>query len=392
MATTNEEEKSLFDQFEFIGFDEDSEVIGTTDPVKEIDEEIDEKVTKKEKESDDESDEIEFFEDDDVSKDKDTKKEKEEVAKETDSKKKETPSDQDSSSSFLQVLAKSLYEEGVLSSFDDKTEIKQATDFIELINKEIIDNVQSYKDDLPEEIKTLIEHYEEGVPLKDLLEVRVAKDEYKRIDPEKLADNEDLMKKLIRADLKIRGYEDDEIDDEIKDIFALDKEEARAKKALLNLQKRQDHAEKEMVETERTRQADEIKKRDDNIKAIRKTVDDTAEFAGITLSKQHKKEAFDMLMKPVAQINGRPVNAITKAQLDNPAEFQTKLALAFSLSKGFTDFSVFGKTAKSKTMVELEEQARKAAEKIKPGTVVKGGLSSEEDDDTPGSFLRGIRL
>lgn len=394
MAKQHEEETSLFESFDFEGFDEDTEFKQVSVEKDETDDDDDskEKSTDFEEEVDDVF--LETIDDDSSDKKKvtGTKKEttEEEVVEEIDDKKKETPSDNNSSSSFLQVLAKSLYEEGVLSSFDENTKIEKATDFIDLINSEISTNIEAYKNDLPDEIKTLIEVYEEGVPLNELLNLRSKKIEYAKIDADKLESNDDLMKQLIREDMKLRGYDDEEITEEIKDIFALDKQEARAKKALGILKKKQEDDEQTLITSQKARQDEEIKKRDDSIKQIKKSVDDTKEFAGIELSKQHKKEAFDLLMKPVAEVGGRPVNQITKTQMENPVEFQKNLAMAWTLTKGFTDWTIFGKVTKSKAMSELEEAARKAAEKVKPGTTVKSNF--DEEDTTPGSFLKNLRL
>lgn len=390
-----EEEVSLFESFDFTGFDEDTEMISNKEKPEDEKDDKDKKDDKEDTLSASEKEADEFFEEidnSDTSKEKvdSTKKKDEEVIddlKET----KETPSDNNSSSSFLQVLAKSLYEEGVLSSFDENTKINKATDFITLINNEIISNVDAYKADLPEEIKTLIEVYEEGVPLNDLLNIRSKKIEYSKIDESKLADNDNVMKQLITDDLTRRGYGEDDIKEKITDIFALDKQETEAKKALVVLKKHQEKLESDLIVTENKRRDDAVKERDANITKLRESVEKTKEFAGIELTKQHKKEIFDNLMKPVAEINGRPVNAITKSQMENPAEFQKNLAMAWTITKGFTDWSSFGKVSKSKTMSELEEQARKAAEKVRPGISVKSTVD-EDEDTTPGGFLKNIRL
>jgi len=394
MARKTEEEEMLFESFDFSGFDEDTEMITNLKP-----EDKDEE-TKKEKDIVDDDDNETFFEEmdeeiDDKSKKKDKVKDEnlddeDEEIEEVKSKKKDTPSD-DSSSSFYQVLAKSLYEEGVLSSFDDKTKITEASDLIELIDKEKTVGINNYKNELPEEIKTLIENYEEGVPFDELLSIRSQIQRYDKVSEDKLADDEDLMKQLIKDDLKVRGYDDDEISEEIKDIFALDKQEARAKKALSTLKKKQSDEETALVENQRKQREADIKTQEDNIKKIKKSFDEAKEFAGIELGKKHKKEAFEVLMKPVGEVGGRQVNAITKSQMEDPIEFQKNLALAWSLTGGFKDWSVFGKATKSKTLAELEEKARLAAEKIKPGRVVKGEIT-DDDDETPGGFLKNIRF
>ena len=388
-----EEEALLFDNLEIVGFGDDTEFISAQESEKKDKTDDDDKEKKRTKTTAEEDADVffeqEFSVDSEEKIESTEKKPNEEDSEDSKEKKNETPSDQNSSSSFLQVLAKSLYEEGVFSSFDENTKIEKATDFIEMVNNEIVSNVEAYKAELPEEIKTLIDVYEEGVPLNELLNIRSKKIEYGKIDPEKLAGDDDVMKKLISDDLKNRGYDDEEIKEKITDLFALDKQEVEAKKALLNLKKKQVAEEQALVTVTKKAQDDAVKERDNNVINLKNTIEKSTEFAGITLTKQHKKEIFDNLMKGV-DYKGRVVNAITKAQLENPVDFQTKLATAFTLTKGFTDFTSFGKISTSKTMSQLEEQARRAAEKIKPGKSVQTEM--EGSDNEPGSFLKNIRL
>jgi hypothetical protein len=154
---------------------------------------------------------------------------------------KETPedaSDKTSSSSPTPVIAfaKVLADEGVLSSFDDETksilEEKGVEGLIELVSFEIQEGVEDYKKQLPQEIKDLIDNYEEGVPFDKILTVKSKQIEVNNISDSSLEDDISLQKNIVRQELTMRGYKEQEVDEMIVDFEDLGKLESKAKVAL----------------------------------------------------------------------------------------------------------------------------------------------------------------
>jgi len=273
------------------------------------------------------------------------------------------------SSSSYQVLAKALSEEGVLSiSEDELKDVNDAEKIIGLVQKEINTRVDEYKSTLPNEIKELLDNYEEGIDLESLLNTKKEQLSFAKIKEEDLDENESLMKKVIAKDLEMRGMSQEDIDEEIEDIFSLGKETTRSKKALANINKRL--ADKETAMREQAKQ-DEIsakKMYQERLSNMRKTVDDTKELAGIPISKKIQDDAFKAMTTVVAEVQGSPINAITKTRLENPVEFDAKVALLYSLTNGFTKWDAFGKTAKTKALSELDKIAERMAREKEAGT------------------------
>src|ERR1035437_3411449 len=88
-----------------------------------------------------------------------------------------------SSSPFV-VFAKVLHEEGVLSSFDESKDYNSVEGLTAAISEEITLNVQDYKDSLPEAIKEIIDNYEEGIPLDQLIANKSRQIEFDNIKDE----------------------------------------------------------------------------------------------------------------------------------------------------------------------------------------------------------------
>jgi hypothetical protein len=69
----------------------------------------------------------------------------------------------------------------------------------------------------------------------------------------------------------------------------------------------------------------------------------------------------------VAEVNGTPINAITKSRLEDPIGFDTKVALLWELTGGFSKWDAFGKAAKRKALSELDKVADNLAREKEAG-------------------------
>lgn len=356
MMSKEQNEESLFSGLTFSGLSESGDI------------QFDEKVKEEEPEPEDKKKPEETVEEEYEP----TVEEEDEQASVQDEEDDEAPSDESdkeksSSSSSYKVLAKALSEEGVLSLSDDEFEnldLDDAEEFIELFQKEINGRVDDYRSKIPDEIKTLLEGYENGLELEDLLAVKREQLDYSKITDEQLEDNEDLRRKLITADLKQRGFSDDEVKEEVDDIFALGKDDKRASRALDKIKGRIAKKEQDMIAeaNQRTQeQQEEHKKRIENLK---KNIDETKEFGGVKLTKKMRDDVFKALTKPIADINGVPVNRIVKSREEDPMTFEKNVATAFVLTNGFKDWSAFKKASKSSALKDLSKIAeQKSREK-----------------------------
>lgn len=263
-------------------------------------------------------------------------------------------SDNSSSSSNYQVFAQALYDEGVLSSFKEDSKIESADDLINTIREELKSQQDAYKDSMPDLVKTVIEKYEEGVDIGKFLTVKKEQQDYSAIKEDSLADNEKLTKEIIKRDLLDTGYSADEADDEIADIFELGKEEAKAKRSLKRIKSRIADKEKDMELTAKL----DRKAREDaykaQLKSISKVIDDTKTLAGVEVTGKVRKDALKAMTEIAGDVNGTPINAITKSRLEDPMEFDKNVGLLWVLTNGFKDWSKIQKVSKRKAIKDLE--------------------------------------
>ena len=157
----------------------------------------------------------------------------------------QSPSEQsaDSSKFPYSTFAKALYEEGVLSFFEED-EFKKLSEelggdveaLIELNKRTIVDQVDAYKNSLTAEAQEFLDALEKGVPLDKYIQNKTKEHSYLNITEDKLTDNDELCKKILREDLELRGYTEDEINDMITDTDNLGKLKSKATLALKKLQ------------------------------------------------------------------------------------------------------------------------------------------------------------
>lgn len=363
----NEESETLFTDFNFTGFNEDEPVFETSSK-----EETDEDDTG---DDDDVDDDVELDDEDDV-----------DVT--TGVEKKQTPSDESKrSSSSFKVLAKVLSDEGVLSSFKEDTKMESAEDLIGAIQGEINARVEHYKNSLPDEVKELVEGFDEGVNVSDMVAIQRDLKAFDSIKDDDFEDKPELMKQVIARDLHDRGMSDDDIEEELEDIFSLGKEDVKSRKALERIKSRLKTKKEQLTKEAKETEAKAEKAYQERMVDTRKGIEELKEFAGIELTKKIKEEIFDSMVKPVAELNGTPINAIVKKRLEDPMAFDRKMATLFVLTKGFEDLSRFGGPAKRSAIKELEAEAEKISRNLSTGI---GAPSQRHTSSGRGTVLHDI--
>lgn len=246
----------------------------------------------------------------------------------------------------VKAIAKFLKEKGVADYTDE--EFKDEDDFIsEIYTKSVTKGVESYKDSLPEEIKTLVSLYEDGVPIGALLEKEREIFEYSQVKPETLKDNKELQKTLVHNFYVEMGWEQGEVTEklqELEDSGILEKEATRAltKMTALQTQQKQDliaTAQRQKVEKE-TRYKEQVTRLQDTLKS-------TKEFIpGVTLTELDKKAVFEGITKFA---NGK--NKVMEF-MDKPENYMLISYIANAL-KG--DWSKIKKTATTQAINGIKD-------------------------------------
>lgn len=291
-----------------------------------------------------------------------------------------------SSSSQFTPFAKALYEEGVLTSFDEAEFIKMAEEMgaaealIELNRKTIESEIEAYKNEVDEEYRSFIEARDAGVDLNDWGKIQSNKKKYASIDEQSLSSDVDLQKNLITEDLLRRGFDEEQIKDTIESFEDTNKLEKQAKNALKNLEKHQDSLEKQLKEEADNAAKAQEEAQKKQLADLKKAVDTTTEIIpGMKLNKQTKDKLYSMITSPVGKAsNGEPVNAAMAKRLQDPIKYA--LLEAYFVDLGLFD-GKFDKLVSKQKTTAIKELESALSSKNNTGFSSSNADTLENDSD-----------
>lgn len=277
----------------------------------------------------------------------------------------EDPSSQNTgqdSPSLYTAIAKVLVEEGVLQELKEGTKIEGAEDLIKLYDDQIQARVEQYKQGLDPRVKWLQDHIEEGVALEDLLALDKSKIEVNQIAESNLDSDENLQKQVLRQFYqKTTKFSNERIEKEITRLSDLNELENEAKSALPELKQVIADEENILAEKAKKEREAQLEAQTKQLESFKKTLNETKEIIpGLALTSTLKDKVYKSMTTAVAQdAFGNPVNRIGKARMENPLDFEFKLAYLYELTDGFTKWDVLATPAKKTAMKELETAAMK---------------------------------
>lgn len=274
---------------------------------------------------------------------------------------KEEPSSDDTNSeksSPLTPYAKLLKDEGILPNLELEKFDGTADGLKQAMVDEILSAVEIYKDSLPEKVKNLINNYEEGVPLDKLIEIDRQEFELSLIKEDKLAEDEELQKKIIKEYLKeTTKFSDKKIEGMIQyyeDSGDLESEATNSLKELKSLVETKKESEKQLAQK---RDQELVAQKKKELESLKKTVLESKEIiSGIPLNDKVKNAVLTSMTTPAGQDQyGNPVNRIVAKRMEDPMDFEIKLHYLFEITKGFTDFSKLTVKGRKDSMKEFEQ-------------------------------------
>lgn len=276
----------------------------------------------------------------------------------------DSPSSQETKdSSPFTPFAKLLVEEGAtpnlnLEEFDGTPE-----GLVKAVQNEIEYNINMYKEGLNPKVKWLQENLEEGVALEQLLSIdkqRVALD---AINEETLNSDESLQKQIVREYLKeSTKFSDALIDKQIERLEATNDLAEEAKTSFTELKTLNAAKEQEAKATAQQQREAYQKQQQEILDNFKSSLDKTEEIIpGLKLNQSVRDQIFKTLTTPVTKdpTTGAPMNAIAKARLEDPINFEKNLAYVWLVTKGFKDFSTLSSSGKKTAMKELEDALNK---------------------------------
>jgi len=270
----------------------------------------------------------------------------------------EAPSEEEQSQpSLYSSLAKVLQEEGVLPSLESGKEIKSVEDLVDAFRNEIKSNEFA---DLTEEQKTYLQAIRTGVPADHFVQQQSLISNLKTIQDDEISSNEELRKNIIYQDFLLKGYSPEKAEKFTQRSIDIGEDVDDAKEALqslIQIQEGELQKQMQLAEQAKAQKAEEDKKQ---LLSFKKYLEDAKEFIpGVKMTQKVAEKVFEQATKPIAKApNGIPLNAVQKARMENPLEFEAKLNYLFYLTKGFSDFTKIAVSQKTNAVKELDDFVR----------------------------------
>lgn len=197
-------------------------------------------------------------------------------------------------------LVKYLSEQGVVEI--DEKDIEALKDdesaLEEVIGKTITNNIErgvnSYKDKFNPEVQELLKFVELGGNPKDFYDVYYGNTSFETMK----VSSEDAQKFVIRQGLRLSGFDDAEVEDELKDIEDLGKLEA---KSLVHLRKLQMHEKEQKSNLMKIQQESDKIKKDNNTKYwtdLKGELDKKDAIQGFKLTQKDKDQLWEYISIP----------------------------------------------------------------------------------------------
>lgn len=286
-------------------------------------------------------------------------------------------------------FAKALHEEGILPNLDIEKFEGNADNLFSAVKNEITIGIDSYKESLPPVIKEIIDNYEEGIPLNELIDNKSKQIEYASIKEEDLKDNEVLQKAVVRDLLKNKGFKDAKIDKLLQTIEDGGKLYEDATESLTELKEiHQEYlAEQKVLATQRNKDIE--KRNQDTLTNLRNLVDKTEEIIPeVKLNKLIKDKIYNsMTMVTSVDERGNPMNKVMEIRKKDPQKFEMTLHYLAELGIFEGDWSKIKSKAKTSAVKELEEKISKNTSFSKGN-----GASSASGSKSSSSFIDAIKL
>ena len=280
--------------------------------------------------------------------------------------------------SALRVFAEMQRDKGLID-FNDEEFQEDDEWLLNRVSDTIESKVNEYKDSIPSEIKYLLDNYEAGVPLGNLLEMQNQEQVYESISVENLEKSDALQRNVVRDLLVKTGWSEERANKKIQryeDAGVLHEEAEEALSSLVEMQKRE---KEQFVENKKKEQQQRIEAHEKWLVDLKDHIGKKEEILpGFKLSPRDK----DNLYKGITKLDRQGKNEIMRLREKDP-EFDLKIAYLATVLKW--DFSAFERQSTTKSTRKLADVIKSTK---KTGSRPSRGTSKNVDFDTMRKSLR----
>lgn len=281
--------------------------------------------------------------------------------------------DSSSPGNLYSSLAKFLNEEGLLPTYDpEKSKFESKDDFVEAIKESI---KTSEFADLTESQKKYLQAVRSGIQPEQAYESVAALENLNTITKADIETNDVLRKELIFNDFIQKGYSKEKAEKLTQRSIDIGEDLDDSLEALESIKAT---VQKEYEANLKAANEAKLKAKQENdaqLEKLKETITKMDNFIpNYKVSEKDKQKIYEQAVKPIQLEDGRVVNAVVKARLDNPVEFEAKLNYLFYITKGFKDFNIIKNKVTTSAVKELED-------KIRGNTFIPSGSASTEHLD-----------
>jgi len=272
-----------------------------------------------------------------------------------------------------------MAENGILDvTEDDKIESEEDLERIQI--NTINNGIEKYKNSIPEDGKKFLDYLEAGGNAADFHKGYYGDASFEDYTPE----TEEDQKYIIREGLRVEGYTEDEIAEEIEAIEDSGRVEKKSGIYLKRLQKIEADNKKMLLDSQKKAAKEEEEKRKKEYKEFKDRLFDSEELAGFKLNKKSKTELWSYMT------NVDKKTGLTGYQKDMKEDSDVKYIFAYLL-KNKWDMSSLEEMVESKKTSDLKSKLGRFTDtrtKLKTGKRTK--KPAKKDPTNPFSGFRSI--
>ena len=295
--------------------------------------------------------------------------------------------DDTSSPPLYKSLASYLHTEGVLTSVDpsELEKVESIQDLANLITKEVKSKELI---DLTDLQKQAVEAFRAGINIEAFQKQKTIENNLDSITDDILTSDQDLREKLIYQDFINQGFSEQKAQRLTSRSVGADDDIEDAREALENIKKGvKDKFDQEKQYNLKETEDAQIKYDKDQALIKKNILEKEEPIKGIKINEAARKQVLSNMLNPVGKnpTTGNDENSLMKDQRENE-DFNQRLYTVYTLSKGFTDFSYFGKKEKNNTVKDIERALKNNQH------ITTGGSPDFLDDSNSSDFEIGDKI
>ena len=271
------------------------------------------------------------------------------------------------------AYARYMADKGILDLEDD-TKVESEDDLEKVQIKTIQNGINSYKESIPEDGQKFLEFLEQGGNPSDFHKYYYGDDSFEEFDIE---DSEENQKYVISESLKLEGYSQEEIDDEIADLIDLGKLDKKAKTHKNKLVKIEKEQKKLLLESQKQYAKEQEEARQAEWTNFKKGLFDKEEISGFKFTPKMKQDVWDYMTKPVNKKTG-----VTQYQIDSQENTDARYVFAYLL-KNKWDIKSLEKQVETKTVGKLKSALNNYSDSKFKAKSPKSKLQKEDNLENP---------